>query len=734
MSDCNYNDSLKYFVKDDKTLCLTAEEVNEKFDESYDILFDYNYSVRESNNKKIKVINVNFGEIFGTIKIKWFPELYYYLRDNNKFVLKNLVSEFKKSNKNAEQIYKKYITEECDIYRIIALDRNKKELPFNLNYNLREEVNNILNLDTKYRELDIYDNEEEPDLFTYDDIIFQPYGLESYDTNDVVILSHYAKSLPYYKILKYSNVKKNINIYLWKNFKITDEFNFKNIIFAGGTISSLVSQNYYDDLKDEDKESEDEERFIITNEIKHYHGLLHKKKIPDLDIFMYGIKTKEEATLKLKELINYFKPYGISIGKNCVTLSLDRGVTIDIVTRLYKSKSHILHAFDLGAAAIGWDGEDILLTSMSLFTYQFRTMIVDLNRRSTTFEKRLIKYWKRTKFDIIFPELNSKDFHPAPNENVETIQKDFKYIKLLLNYEKNIYDFEVDVGFTQNFNKYPLLIDIKERNYKFGITDDKIIKMKREYIDSDYKIAKTSIHNLKCLIKGELDNIYLRISKSDNDFRMDWDTFCNELKNSGPIQKERTINEFYSLIFNMSEFKKDKFFRRGMELNSSSNLSHIDSDYSSFLLNSKKLTIIHNLKIPADQSNILLLDIDMPPSSSIVTDLYTYLNNSERLTEFIRNLLYKDRDNLFNMEKYLKAILCNELDQTEISNKIVEDFANNINIIKKNLKVFNEKIINCKNISDIFNWNNKNPTTQLTSSVNPIIQDPIEWYGNYVFV
>jgi hypothetical protein len=91
--------------------------------------------------------------------------------------------------------------------------------------------------------------------------------------------------------------------------------------------------------------------------------------------------------------------------RNCLTFIYDDKYTFQLITRIYQNKSQVLHGFDLGSSAVGFDGENLYFTSLSKFAYEYSCNILDTNRRSTTYEKRLIKYFKRN-FDIILPNFD----------------------------------------------------------------------------------------------------------------------------------------------------------------------------------------------------------------------------------------------------------------------------------------------------------------------------------------
>lgn len=117
-------------------------------------------------------------------------------------------------------------------------------------------------------------------------------------------------------------------------------------------------------------------------------------------------RSKLPSGLQPHILCGYRAPEVLKIrNKRCLTLQIDNYCRIQIIFRLYASKSEILHGFDLGTSAVGFDGDEVLFTSLGKFTYEYECLIADTSRRSTTFEARLYKYWRRG-FKIILPLLN----------------------------------------------------------------------------------------------------------------------------------------------------------------------------------------------------------------------------------------------------------------------------------------------------------------------------------------
>lgn len=169
----------------------------------------------------------------------------------------------------------------------------------------------------------------------------------------------------------------------YNRYPFLQNINFDNILIAGGCISNIIL------------------------DLRYFSS--------DIDFFIYNL-SEEEATNKVIKLIfQILNTEGVKLKmfiKHKYNLSIiieNKGqyhfVKIQFIFRLYKTKSAILHGFDIGSSAVGFDGKEIYFTSLSKFSYEYMMNIVDTTRRSTTYEKRLIKYFRRG-FGIILPKLN----------------------------------------------------------------------------------------------------------------------------------------------------------------------------------------------------------------------------------------------------------------------------------------------------------------------------------------
>lgn len=98
-----------------------------------------------------------------------------------------------------------------------------------------------------------------------------------------------------------------------------------------------------------------------------------------------------------------------------ISILVDHSHEMQIVLRHYATASEILHGFDLGSAAVGFDGVNVWLTALGRFAYECGYNVVDTSRRSLTYESRIMKYFHRG-FELILPGL---DVGQLPRRNLK---------------------------------------------------------------------------------------------------------------------------------------------------------------------------------------------------------------------------------------------------------------------------------------------------------------------------
>lgn len=281
----------------------------------------------------------------------------------------------------------------------------------------------------------------------------QPYSQSriKVDTNyyDIVTLEHinfyedWDYSLPTIQSEVTSDFKnkriKDINTFQEKfNERYGDYFShvdFNNILIAGGSvIGTLLQQNWTNDVDvflyglTENQAAEKvptlitqiytsvKEAIKIKNsqyfeEVNEEVSVENVKRLSLRDksesIPIENIHRRSRIHNKISKKTTEIEFQGIRNDK-VITLIFDSELgscEIQIILRIYKSVSEILHGFDMGSVAVGYDGSNNYFTSLGKFSYENLANIVDPTRRSTTYETRLLKYFHRG-FQIILPYLD----------------------------------------------------------------------------------------------------------------------------------------------------------------------------------------------------------------------------------------------------------------------------------------------------------------------------------------
>ena len=177
----------------------------------------------------------------------------------------------------------------------------------------------------------------------------------------------------------------------------------KHILIAGGCISSLIL----------DFPNKDVDMFIFgcdenqANKIVKdtFEKIIHNLKLEKVE----RLKSVTKNSLKYNE--NYslenVSDEDIDLCFRRTSNSITMNNKYQIILRLYKTKSDILHGFDIGSSAIGFDFDKVYVTGLGKFAYEYKCNILDTTRRSTTYESRLKKYFERG-FSIVLPNFSVK--------------------------------------------------------------------------------------------------------------------------------------------------------------------------------------------------------------------------------------------------------------------------------------------------------------------------------------
>jgi ankyrin repeat protein len=184
--------------------------------------------------------------------------------------------------------------------------------------------------------------------------------------------------------------------------------NWNNIFAAGGAVSGCLTP-----LPKDVAEATSEALRRVQR-----RKYLHDTFLPgsDIDLFLYGL-SQEEAEQKLVEIyeaVQAVNPYEIRVFRSAHALTLVSRYPfrhIQIVLRLYNSPAEILMGFDVDSCAVGFDGKDVYTCPRTALAIATQTNVVDMSRRSPSYEMRLAKYAQRG-FEVVVPGLDRGKVDP----------------------------------------------------------------------------------------------------------------------------------------------------------------------------------------------------------------------------------------------------------------------------------------------------------------------------------
>jgi len=144
-----------------------------------------------------------------------------------------------------------------------------------------------------------------------------------------------------------------------------------------------------------------------------FHGVRFKTERSDIDIFFCGGQDclAEAVTF----LTNYWLTMhngGFYVRAvrtaHVTTLYLigdreDVESKVQFIHRLYPNAGSVLGGFDLGPSMMGWDGQHFIATELGAVSVFHRVLLIDTSRRSTSFEHRIKKYGSYCR--VVFPAI-----------------------------------------------------------------------------------------------------------------------------------------------------------------------------------------------------------------------------------------------------------------------------------------------------------------------------------------
>jgi len=196
---------------------------------------------------------------------------------------------------------------------------------------------------------------------------------------------------------------------LTSEFTLLDELLMQfsgKIIAAGGAIYRACTYGYL---------SCDVDLFFIDPNCDH------QKLLADAIAFMISQWKAVRAAEPSEEGDGYSL---IFVGEHVTTLYLGEAgkeIKYQFIHRVYPDIGSLLGGFDIGLSMVAYDGHRFYMTEFGAFSFMGQLLVVDISRRSTSFEHRLEKYGYRS--TIVLPGLPG-DLFDQPNLIPEKIKYD----------------------------------------------------------------------------------------------------------------------------------------------------------------------------------------------------------------------------------------------------------------------------------------------------------------------
>jgi len=438
--------------------------------------------------------------------------------------------------------------------------------------------------------------------------------------------------------------------------------------------------------------------------------------ITDVDLFFYNT-SKEEAFAILLDcaatlIANYTDGKAIIERKlyvtNVILESENRSPRIyQFIHRIYPTLDSIIGGFDLGPAMVCFDGERVYGTPLGVYSIAKRCVIVDTTRRSLSFEHRIVKYSKLMKFAVIFPGITIAKANEIQDIPVDLYPAGHKVYLLM-----------------KKLGLYFRGEDIEHYSDIFGTTNHggDIYLDKLHVYDNNVKMKKRDI--------GEFETTPEDILKkytdygADEDYRWKYKTISN-----GTVLRTNNIEAVSVFVsFKQSRNYQESNYRREKPIHR----KHRNATYQDVV--EAFLTIIAYPQLSFDETYkgrafayIAKKQNRIETGRGVVNRIATEIRLFAEMAPKMRNLQMSIKPEKIqetqgmitlqvepNSEKYQKQVMD---EMTVIVDLLNDRMAANIIKAKENLRGMK--------------WIDQDPQRQWTSSINPVVKKPEDFYGKY---
>ena len=186
-------------------------------------------------------------------------------------------------------------------------------------------------------------------------------------------------------------------------------------------------------------------------------GMMNRtREIKDLDMFYVGDADQATLTFQvaveaLKREYSHYSEVIVQRNKHVATVYFNvdyddyDAVMMQFIFRVYPTKDQVIGGFDLANASFLYDGKMIYGTPLAAWSIANRVEILNLSRRSTSYEFRLRKYCKRYCLRLIVPGMR-----PYDNASFDAFTSDLAGYGLRFGITDEWVNKEVPLLFTQH--------------------------------------------------------------------------------------------------------------------------------------------------------------------------------------------------------------------------------------------------------------------------------------------
>lgn len=387
-------------------------------------------------------------------------------------------------------------------------------------------------------------------------------------------------------------------------------------------------------------------------------------------------------------------------------------VVYQFILRIYPTLDSIIGGFDIGCCMTAFDGKRFYATPLGAWSLMKNANIIDTTRRSTSFEYRLCKYF-HLGFSIIFPGLETLE----PKRN-------FKKEEIVLQLKQIMFDNGAKLDVSDFVDESVRLEEIIEMRNNIVLgkglsVSERYVTMNRNWLPDGWRI-KSPIHSSATIISSE--EILKKYSDySAFEFFPKFQCSCDQGHDESTMDQMEYVHGAFLRCNNRTGFFT--------AIQVSRDRGKASEEFSEFVKNPPIIFDEKDYEKRLEKyiERHLFSDDEWSNRSGIILMGEFLIEFTQLRKEMISDIDRKMEPKKARSQKRMKDFYS---DKTKFNWKSkMEDFRKRVTSImtermKTNAEMWKKDLSGLK-------WRTKNPGTQWTSSINPIMENPRMFYGQY---